>query len=87
MPLDTDEDIKTVHFNAILYPVALVLVVVIALLVLYVVRTQKWKNTPMQTQHAKRQSHHATATAISTIEMDSPHPPPPLFRLFDAIDP
>ncbi len=71
MPLDTDEDIKTVHFNAILCPVALVLVVVIALLAVYVVRTQKRKNTSTKTLHAKSQSHRSTATSASTIQKDS----------------
>ncbi len=69
---------KPFSFNAIiLCPVALVLAVVIALLALHVAWTQKRKVTPMMTLHANSQSHNATATPVSTIEMDSPPPPTP----------
>ncbi len=56
---------------SILCPVALVLVVMIALLALYDVRTQKRKVTPTMTLHAKSQSHSSTATSASTIQKDS----------------
>ncbi len=72
---------KPLIFNAIiLCPVALVLVVVIALLALYDVRTQKRKVTPTMTLHANNQSQSVTATSVGTIEMNSPPPALPTLR-------
>ncbi len=62
-------------YAIILSSVALILGVMIALLALYVERTQKRKNAATMTLHANSQSHSATARSASNIEMDSPPPP------------
>ncbi len=63
---------KPFNFNVIIpFCLVVVLIVVIALLALYDVRTQKRKNTPTMSLHAKSQSHSATGTSVSTIQKDS----------------